>query len=74
MPTRLPKGKLIAYRADMSCSSFAEYQQCLENLERIAEMVSIAPEQNLKVYWQYQEPISELVDLPADCQVSPWVD
>ena len=72
MPTFLPKGRLIAFRVDLSACSVDEYEQCKDRLEGVAEMVSIASNRNLKVYWQFKEPISDLVQLPQGCRISPW--
>lgn len=74
MPTFLSRGRLHAFRIDLSGNSPSDFEKCKNALEDVAEMVSTAPCQNLKVYWQFEEPIQQLVDLPVDCPILPWAD
>ena len=74
MPAFLPKGRLIAYRVDLSGHSKADFQQSCSALEAVAEMVSVAPGQIVKVYWQFMEPIQAIVRLPEGCLVERWED
>lgn len=63
----LPDGKLLRYHVDLTCCSKDEYNRYEQLLDAHSFLVKYCPgKQMLEVYWNYEEPIQDVIGCPSE--------